>query len=256
MIRLNSISRKLIFKTSVAVTANELPIVVSYQDNDLGGTQVTTSTGTTLVSICDSPPNNTIIRGVDYISVTNVDTTQKRILIYYVDDASISFMVKSAILEVGDQLLYSSSGGWVTMDISGNIKSINTEGGNVPRVTKVTKTYQNFSTAGLTNDIEIYSLAAGERLVGVTQSHTSNFTGGAIATYTISVGINGNLTKYSAAMNVFSGAGAFQDTSNFYIESWSASTSVRAAAVSTVANLSAATSGSVDFFVETIQVKS
>lgn len=255
MIRLNSISRKITFKTSVAVTTNELPIIVSYKDNNLGGTQITDSTGATAVSICDSPTAGNV-KEVDFISIVNLDTTQKRVFVYYLDDSGLSFVIKSALLDVGDQLVYSSSGGWVTMDLSGSIKSINSEGGNVPKVTKVTKTYQNFSTAGLTNDIEIYSLDAGERLVGVTMSHTSNFTGGAIATYTLSVGINGNLTKYSAAMNVFSGAGAFQDTSNFYIESWSASTSVRAAAVSTVANLSAATSGSVDIFVETIQVKS
>jgi hypothetical protein len=167
-----------------------------------------------------------------------------------------NYTIANPLLSPGDQLTYTQEGGWQTLDSTGSVKTKVTPAPNAPVITKVTKTFQDFSIAGLTNDIEIYSLAAGERLIGVTLFGNADFKGGAIATYTLSTGINGNLTKYSPIFNAFAGTGNFQDTSNFYIENWTAATSVRAAAVATGANLSAANAGSIDFYIETIQVKS
>ena len=124
---------------------------------------------------------------------------------------------------------------------------------NTLNIIKITKTYSDFSAAALTNDIEIYSLAAGERIMAVTIEPTIAFTGGTIVAYTISVGIANNLTKFATAFSVF-GAGTISDNNNFSIESSSASTSIRAAAVSVGANLDAATQGSVNIYIETVQI--
>lgn len=76
------------------------------------------------------------------------------------------------------------------------------------------------------------------------------FAGGLIATYTVSVGITGNLVKYGSAANVFATPGATTFASNVLpgIENFSSATSIRIAAVSTVGNLNAATAGSVDIW--------
>ncbi len=124
--------------------------------------------------------------------------------------------------------------------------------GEVSRWIKVTKTYTDFATAGLTNDIEIYSLPAKSVIQGCVIKHTTLFSGGTIATYTASVGILGNLVKYAAAFNVL------QAVSNTTfglgtaivptVEDFGAVKSIRGSVVSTVGLLNAATQGSVDFY--------
>lgn len=123
---------------------------------------------------------------------------------------------------------------------------------NSPQWTKVTKTFTDFATAGLTNDIEILSLPAKGVVHSVMIKHTAAFTGGLIATYTLSVGITGTLAKYVAASNVFqapSNTLSFPSVITPIMENSGAVTSVRAAAISTVGNLNAATTGSVDFYI-------
>ena len=120
---------------------------------------------------------------------------------------------------------------------------------------KVTKSYTDFATAALTNNVEIYSLPAKGVIHQVVMHHTAAFTGGLIATYTLSVGIAGTLTKYVAASNVFQAAGntiIFPAASVMPLsatpENMGSATSIRAAAISTVGNLNAATAGSVDIY--------
>lgn len=259
MIRLNARIRSIQLKLSAAVTVNELPLCVFYSDesgsDSVGGAQLSNSTGTTLVTICDGPPLGKT-RSIDYIGIVNTDTTSKRVYVYYLSDNGQSYSMINPLLDSGDQLEYNSAGGWKTLDSDGNTKTIVSPSANSPQITKVTKTYADFSAAALTNDIEIYSLLPGERIIANTMYASADFKGGAIASYTISLGITGNFTKYAAAFNAFAGVGTFQDTSNFFIESWTANTSVRAQATSTGANLNTANSGSIDFYIETIQVKS
>ncbi len=124
--------------------------------------------------------------------------------------------------------------------------------GEVTRWVKVTKTYSDFSTAALTNDIEIYSLPAKSVIQSCIIKHTTLFSGGLIATYTASVGINGNLVKYAATLNVLQAVGnttfglgaAIVPT----VENFGAATSIRGSVISTVGLLNAATQGSVDFY--------
>lgn len=119
-----------------------------------------------------------------------------------------------------------------------------------PRWVKVTKSYTDFSTGGLTNDISIYTLPIKGYIHDIKIVPTTAFSGGLIATYTISVGISGALTKYAIATNVFTGNTTLNTihTPLVGLESTSGTTDIRAQAVSTVGNLSAATAGSVDIY--------
>lgn len=136
----------------------------------------------------------------------------------------------------------SGNTGWVSMP---------TNDGNTPVWVKVTKTFGNLSAAALTNDIEVLSLAAKGVIHAVKIKHSAAFTGGAIAAYTVSVGIVGNLTKYAPAFDVFQAPGStvMQISNLIGTENQGAATSIRLAATSTGANLNAATSGSVDIWI-------
>lgn len=124
---------------------------------------------------------------------------------------------------------------------------------NAPRWIVVTKTFADFAAAATTNNIEIYSQAANEVIHAVIEKHSVSFTGGAIAAYTISAGYVGALTTLTgnSALNVFQAPSntAYVESNNSgpVIKSFSGATSVRGAAISTGANLNAATQGTVAF---------
>jgi hypothetical protein len=127
---------------------------------------------------------------------------------------------------------------------------------SVPYWTKYTKTYTDLSTAGLTNDIELFSLPAKTVIHKTVVKHSVAFSGSTIASYTISVGIAGTLAKFIAAFDVFQAVAATTFSSaattiNQSPENFTSAVSVRIAAVAVGANLSAATAGSVDMWVET-----
>lgn len=121
----------------------------------------------------------------------------------------------------------------------------------VGRWAKFTKTFSDFSTAGLTNDVEVLSLPARGVIQKVVIKHTTAFSGGTIASYTVSVGISGNFTKYAAAFDVFQATGdttfGFNNLQN--MESFGAATSIRAQATATGDDLDQAAAGSVDIYV-------
>ena len=118
-----------------------------------------------------------------------------------------------------------------------------------PKWVKVTKTYTDFATAGLTNNITIYSLPAKGVIHSVQVNPSTIFSGGLIATYTISIGITGVLAKYAIATNVFTGA-TLPIISNLPgIESLTLATDIKAAAISTIGNLNAATQGVIDIWI-------
>lgn len=117
---------------------------------------------------------------------------------------------------------------------------------------KVTKTYADFATAGLTSTVDLIDLPARALIHAVVVNPTTVFSGGTIATYTVSVGITGSLDKYSAAKDVFTGSALVDEpavTATNIVESLSDDTDVVATAVSTVGNLDAATQGSVDIHI-------
>jgi len=121
----------------------------------------------------------------------------------------------------------------------------------IPAWTKYTVAYSALATAGLTNDIELFSLPAGGIIHGIKVKHSVLFSGPSITDYKISIGITGNLTKYTPAFDVDTAVTAtnYQLSSTLQGESHTATTSVRISAVSTGANLSAANQGLVDVWV-------
>lgn len=125
-----------------------------------------------------------------------------------------------------------------------------TQAGATPRWFKVTKGFADFSTAGTALDIEAWALPAGGIIHATKIKHSAAFTGGAISAYTVSLGIVGTLAKYGAAFSVFGAPSntSFQVTGTIGSESHGAAVSIRAAAVSTGANLNAATAGSVELW--------
>jgi hypothetical protein len=120
-----------------------------------------------------------------------------------------------------------------------------------PKWFKYTVTHTALQAAATSNDIELLSLPAGGVIHAVKTKHSVAFSGGAIATYTVSVGIAGTLAKYSSAFNVFQAIGntVFQMSSTLGSENHGAVTSIRVAAVSSGANLNASAAGSVDIWV-------
>lgn len=125
----------------------------------------------------------------------------------------------------------------------------------VPSWKKVTKLFSDFSTAGLTNDIEIYSLAAKEVVHSIQIKQITAFTGGLISAYTMSAGIAGNLTKFTLAFDVFQAPGNTVFSLGVSIpptmENSGVATSIRGAAISVTGLLNTATQGSVDFYILT-----
>jgi hypothetical protein len=135
-------------------------------------------------------------------------------------------------------------------DGSGDIDS-----GFVPsqfsRWTKYTVDESAFTLAATSEDIELFSLPANTFIHRVHIKHSASFTGGAINSFTISVGIAGSLTKYANAFDVFQAPAdaTFQDSSVFGLESHVSATSIRVEASSGVGDVADATAGSVDIWV-------
>ncbi len=121
-----------------------------------------------------------------------------------------------------------------------------------PQWQKVTKTYSDLSTAGLTNNITVYTLAANEYIHDCLIVPTVAASGGIIASYTLSLGITGALTKYLAHTNVFTGFTLnIAKTPITGLESISGTTAIKLSAISTVGLLNAATAGSFSIYILT-----
>jgi hypothetical protein len=112
---------------------------------------------------------------------------------------------------------------------------------------KINKTFSDFSAAALTNTITIYSLPAKQMIHATQIIVTTSFAGGSIVTYTISVGIGGNNSKYVPPLSV-APLGILAVSTSMGLESTSGSTNIQATATSTIGSLNAATQGSVDIY--------
>ena len=124
--------------------------------------------------------------------------------------------------------------------------------------TKYTKVYADFSTAGTTNSIALFTLPPGGVIHNTKIKHSVAFSGTSISAYTVQVGISGTLNKYSGstAFNVFQAVAntTFGLYANLGSENHAAGTSILVTATSTGANLNAASgAGSVDIWVLTSQ---
>lgn len=120
---------------------------------------------------------------------------------------------------------------------------------NVIYRTKVTLTYADFATAALTNTIDLgFTLPAKGVIHMITGQATTAFTGGAISDYSLKVGITGDLDRYIFNQSVFTlDLDALMTMAA--MESMTATTALKVTATSVGANLSAATAGSVSYWI-------
>ncbi len=120
-----------------------------------------------------------------------------------------------------------------------------------PAWTKFTVTHTALQAAALTNDIELFSLAALGTIHGIVIKHTVAFAGTGITAYRISIGVAADLEKHSLPFNVLQAIGdTVKDvTSVLDLESFSGATSIRIAAEAVGANLDQSSAGSVDVYV-------
>jgi len=116
---------------------------------------------------------------------------------------------------------------------------------------KYTKTHSQLQSAGTTHDVEVFQLPAKTMIQGVVIKHSTAFAGTGITDYKVSLGITGDLTKYSAQFDVYQavGAGVGQTTNVMDFESFSSPVSIRMGAESVGAALDQSTAGEVDVWV-------
>ena len=123
----------------------------------------------------------------------------------------------------------------------------------VPVWQKVSFDFSNLATAGLTNDIEIFSLPLKGVLHQVVLKHTTAFSGGSISDYSLSLGLAGVLEKYTEVLDVFQATGdtVFECAELFEILDFGSTTSVRLSAIAVGDNLDQAAAGAVDIWLKT-----
>jgi len=119
----------------------------------------------------------------------------------------------------------------------------------MPTWQKVTIGFAAIQTAALTNTLPLITLPTLGIVHAAFANVTTLFSGGAIATITVNVGPAGSLAKYMAASSIATAvlvAGVAPLTPG--PESNSTTTAIQAVFISTVANLSALTQGSIDIY--------
>lgn len=125
MLRLDTTTRKLQVVLAGAVATAQLPVMVAYSDKTAtaytGAVQVSNTNSTVAVDICNSPAASTV-RDVDYLSVRNSDTAQVTATVRYNDNA-VLYTIVTAVLSVGDHLVYVHGDGWKVLDTTGQIKT-------------------------------------------------------------------------------------------------------------------------------------
>jgi len=134
--------RKLQISLAGAITTNQLPVIVDYQD-DVGANKVpdtftTATNSTTAVDIAVSPDGNTR-REIKGIQVSNSDTAAATVRIYMVT-GSTSVQIANINLQVDDTLLYTDSASWRVIDGNGNIKQNTTSSTSITAATITTLT--------------------------------------------------------------------------------------------------------------------
>lgn len=123
---------------------------------------------------------------------------------------------------------------------------------SAPKWVKVTKSYTDFATVALTNDISIYTLPIKGYIHDVKVVPTTSFSGGVISAATLSVGKAGALTKYAIATDIFTGNTTVSTihTPLVGMESTSGTTDIRCqiVIVGIAQTLNNLTAGSVDIY--------
>lgn len=120
-----------------------------------------------------------------------------------------------------------------------------------PKWYKYTVLHSALQAASLTNDINLFLLPAKAIISQIAVKHDVQFAGTGITKYELSIGVAGNLQKYTDKLDVSTAVAA--DNGWTFIggsfESFTGATSIRLSATSTGANLDQSTAGSVEIYV-------
>lgn len=145
------------------------------------------------------------------------------------------------------------SGTGITLGTSSEIRTV---------VHKITADFTAFQTAGLTQDVTIWTVPAKTQIKSVIADVTTKFSGGAIASATMRVGKVANGNEFLVDGDVFTAAitlgdviaerGAAVKDATLANITWGSTQAVVVRITSTGANLSALTQGSCTFYIEVL----
>ena len=115
---------------------------------------------------------------------------------------------------------------------------------------KVVVKYSQFDAADTTDTVTLYTTKRFETIERIVMRRDVDFSGGSLTTYTISVGKAGAVTKYQAAIDVFTGV-SNGDTNSIVTTGPGVEPSATAIIATATGshNLSTATAGQVTFFI-------
>lgn len=127
-----------------------------------------------------------------------------------------------------------------------------------PTMMKLTVPFTSFETSGFSTTVPVVTLPPKSVVMGAIMKHTQPFSGGIIATCTLSLGVTGNLIKYCPAYNCMAPVSdtAFGALSSpiLDLQGFTTGPTVVATCVTTVANTLALTQGSVDIYILVAQL--
>lgn len=201
MIILNAIDKSLELVLGGTVAANQLPFVTGYVDWD--GTAFTpgatdgVSNDATPVTIVAAPGASTQ-RKLEFLSVDNEDTDPATVIVQYNDNSTIRSVFR-AVLASGDNLSYTSSGGFKVIDGSGNIKTATTSSPALQDSYIFVGNSSNIAT-GVPMSGDATMANTGALTLGTVNSDVGSF-----AISTITVNAKGLVTAASAASTTGSG---------------------------------------------------
>lgn len=122
---LETITQSLEVLLAGAVAANQLPVVVNYNDGDTRARPVVQhaqTNGVTAVTIVTAPTSK-VHRTVTFMSVFNADTAAATVTIR-LNDNSVMRTIYKVALEIGDNLIYTEKGGFDVTDKNGKKKTV------------------------------------------------------------------------------------------------------------------------------------
>lgn len=116
---------------------------------------------------------------------------------------------------------------------------------------QVSKGFADFAAAALEDDIEIFILPAGWKLIAILVKHEAAWAGPGITNVEVEAGVGGELDRYVDPHDIDQAPGdtIFSDNDNNAIENWSNGTSIRANLRSVGANLDQLNAGTIDFYI-------
>lgn len=116
---------------------------------------------------------------------------------------------------------------------------------------KVSKASGDLSDSDLEEDIEIFILPAGWKLMAILIKHETPWSGPGITNVQVEAGIAGELDRYADAHDIDQASGdqVFSDNDLGAIENWSNPTSIRANFRTEGANIDQLNAGDIDFYI-------